>query len=293
MRAIRSTVVPGHPDFPVLAEIREGILVQMGGMEPLREKFPLLIREAIDFVLDPVRTARTRMSELDNIEKTFVGLKVEHFVRDMLDVPKGVRDLRIAGFDVDIKNTVRDTWMIPPETFVREEPCLVIASDENTHQCWLGLIVAREAYLNAGNRDEKRSVSAAAFQNILWLVERAPCPKSRWIGLDMERLRELRKIRGGKKRAVAFFSGNLRKPIHRVVIQSLLFNQYDYMKRLRRNGGARDELRKRGIALLSGIYNSALIEELQLPRLDREETMAVAPNDATEETLMRMKGLIV
>jgi hypothetical protein len=63
MRAIPSTVVPGHPDFPMLAKIREGILVQSGGIDSLRKKFPLLIREAIDFVLDPVRTARTRLSE--------------------------------------------------------------------------------------------------------------------------------------------------------------------------------------------------------------------------------------
>jgi hypothetical protein len=292
MRAIPSTVVPGHPDFPMLAKIREGILVQSGGIDSLRKKFPLLIREAIDFVLDPVRTARTRLSELDKIEKTFVGLKVEHYVRDMLDVPKGLRDLRIAGCDVDIKNTVQGTWMIPPETFVQEDPCLVIASDEMTHNCWLGLIVAREAYLNAGNRDQKRSVSAAAFCNILWLIEGAAYPESRWTGLNMGRIRELRKIRGGKRRAVAFFSENLRKPIHRVVIQSLLFNQHDYMKRLRTNGGARDELRKRGIALLSGIYDSALIVELGLPQLDHEETMAVAPNDAAEEALMRRKGVI-
>ncbi len=293
MRAPHSILVPGHLDFPVLARIREGILVQTGGIDALREKFPTLIREAIDFVLDPVRTARTQLGDLDKIEKTFIGLKVEHFVRDMLDVPKGVRDLRIAGVDVDIKYSVKGDWMIPPETFSREEPCLVIASDENTHQCWLGLIIARQAYLNAPNRDGKRSVSAAAFQNILWLVDGVPYPKSRWIGLNMERLRELRKIRGGKKRAVAFFSENLRKPIHRVVVQSLLFNQLDYMKRLRANGGARDELRKRGIALLSGIYDSALIAELKLQPLDREETMAVAPADAAEEAFMRMKGVIV
>lgn len=292
MRAIRTTVVPGHPDFPVLAKIRAGILVQTGGIDALCEKFPLLIREAIDFVLDPVRTARTGMSELDNIEKTFVGLKVEHFVRDMLDVPKGVRDLRIAGLDVDIKNTVRDSWMIPPETFLHEEPCLVIASDENTHNCWLGLIVAREAYLNAGNRDQKRSVSAAAFCNILWLIEGATYPESRWKGLNMERFRELRKLRGGTNRAVVFFSENLKKPIHRIVIQSLLFDQLDYMKRLRENGGARDVLKRKGIALLSGIYDSRLVAELQLHRLDSEEMMAVAPSNAIEDTLMRRKGVI-
>jgi Restriction endonuclease NaeI len=211
----------------------------------------------------------------------------------MLDVPKGVRDLRIGGLDVDVKNTVGDNWMIPRETYLREEPCLVIASDENTHKCWLGLIMARNDYLTAPNQDKKRGVRTSAFQNILWLVEGAPYPKSRWAGLNMERLRELRKIRGGKKRAVTFFSENLRKPIHRVVIQSLLFNQLDYMKRLRKNRGARDELKKRGIALLSGIYDSALVKELKLPPLDREETMAVSPNDATEAALTRRKELIV
>ena len=293
MRVIRSTVIPGHPDFTVLAKIRDGILVQVGGINALQEKFPLLIREAIDFVLDPVRTARTRVSELDNIEKTFVGLKVEHFVRDMLDVPKGVRDLSIAGLDVDIKNTVRDTWMIPPETFIRAEPCLVIASDENTHKCCVGLIVAHETYLNVRNRDQKRSVSAAAFCNILWLIEGATYPESRWKGLNMERFRELRKVRGGTNRAVAFFSENLRKRMHRIVIQSLLFDQHDYMKRLRANGGARDVLKRRGVALLSGIYDSRLVKELHLARLDSEEMMAVAPRNATEEALMRRKAVIV
>jgi hypothetical protein len=222
MRVIRSVIDPEHPDFPLLSKIRDGILDRVGGIDVLRAKFPLLIRSAIDFVLDPVRTARTRMNELDNIEKTFVGLKVEHFVRDMLDVPKGVRDLRIAELDVDIKNTVRNTWMIPPETFGRAEPCLVIASDEKMHQCWLGIVVAHEAYLNAGNRDEKRSISAAAFQHIMWLIDGAPYPQSRWAGVNMERFRELRKMKGGTNRAVAFFSENLRKPIHRIVIQSLL-----------------------------------------------------------------------
>jgi hypothetical protein len=293
MRVISSTVGPCHQDFPILARIRESILTQTGGIEALQTKFPLLIREAIDFVLDPVRTARTRMRELDNIEKTFVGLKIEHFVRDMLDVPKGVRDLRIAGIDLDIKNTVRDTWMIPPETFTGEEPCLLIASDEKTHKCWLGLIVARESYLNAGNRDQKRSVSASAFSNILWLIEAAPYPESRWKGLDMERFRELRKLHGGTSRAVAFFSENLRKPVHRIVIQSLLFDQHDYMKRLRVNGGARDILKRRGIALLSGLYDSVLIAELRLARLDSEEMIAVAPIDETEAALMRRKGVIV
>lgn len=292
MRVIPSTIRPGHPDYVMLDRIRNALLVQTGGQERLAARFPELIREAINFVLDPVRTARTRMHELDSIEKTFVGLKIEHFVRDMLDVPKGLRDLVIDGVDVDIKNTIGDTWMIPPETYRTEDACLLVASEEATHRCWLGLLIAREAYLNAPNRDEKRSVGSTAFQHILWLVEGAPYPQSHWATIDMDRFREIKKIRGGTKRAVAFFSENLRKPIDRIVVQSLLL-QHDYMKRLRANGGARDILQRRGIALLSGIYDSFLIHELGLGPVGSEEMISVAPRDAAEETTMRKFGVIV
>ena len=283
---------PGHPDFDVLDKIRRAILAQVSGPARLAERFADLIREAIDFVLDPVRTARTRISELDSIEKTFVGLKIEHVVRDMLDVPKGLRDLVIDGLDVDIKNTIGETWMIPPETFRTEDACLVVASEEATHRCWLGLLIARDAYLNAPNRDQKRSVASGAFQNILWLIEGAPYPKSHWANINMDRFRTLRKIRGGTNRAVAFFSENLRLPVHRIVIQSLLL-QHDYMKRLRANGGARDVLQRRGIALLSGIYDFSFINELHIPSIGSEEMIAIEPKDAAEEALMRQKGVIV
>jgi hypothetical protein len=291
MRVIPSIIAAGHQDFDALDKIRHAIMSRVGGPEKLATRFPLLIREAIDFVLDPVRTARTRMAELDNVEKTFVGLKIEHYVRDMLDVPKGLRDLVIDGMDVDVKNTTQDTWMIPQETYRPEDPVLVIASEESTHRCWLGLLMARDVYLNKPNNDKKRSVSSKAFQNIMWLIEGAPYPQSHWAKIDMDRFREIKKINGGKKRAIAFFSENIGLPVHRDVIQSLLL-QHDYMKRIRRNGGARDVLKTRGIALLSGIYDAGLIHELGLPVIDREETIAVKPCTAVEETLMRSKGVI-
>jgi len=62
------------------------------------------------------------VNELDNVEKTFIGLKLEHFMRDMLDVPKGLRDLKIAGLDVGIKNTVGGNWSFPLETYRSSEP---------------------------------------------------------------------------------------------------------------------------------------------------------------------------
>lgn len=281
-----------HPDFASLDRIRKAILREVGGKEKLDAALPNLIREAIDFVIDPVRTARTKIRDLDNVEKTFIGLKVEHYFRDLLDVPKGLRDLVIDGVDVDVKNTVGTTWMIPPETYNTEGPCLLIATAEEDGRCWLGLLLARNAYLTKPNRDGKRGVGRAGRENIMWLVDGLPFPQSRWHDVDMGRFRELRKIKGGKTRAAMFFRENLGRRIHREIIHSLLFDQADYMKRLRGNGGARDLLKPEGIALLSGFFDAPLIAELGLPPLDPDEMIAIKPATPAQATAMRAQGVI-
>lgn len=257
-RFVGSLVNESHPDYAALSRIRDGIMRRMGSRD-LGTLLPSLIKDAVDFVLDPVRTGRTQLEELDRVEKTFIGLKIEHYLRDLLDVPRGIRrDMQIDGVDVDIKNTVRSTWMIPPETYRVEEPCMLIATTKADGRCWLGLMMARDAYLGAaaGNRDGKRSVTEFGRRNILWLVEGALYPKSSWDGIDMARFRDLRRIRGGTKRAAAFFRENLGRPVHRLLIQALLHDQRDYMKRVRGNGGARDLLKTEGILLLSGTYDA-------------------------------------
>jgi hypothetical protein len=165
--------------------------------------------------------------------------------------------------------------MIPPETYRQEEPCLLIASAAMNNTCSLGILVARDEYLTKPNRDKKRGVSKEGRSNILWLVERAPLPPSKWEGIDMMEFRALRRMRGGTRRAAEFFRRNLGKKIHRSVIQSLLFDQDDYMKRLRGNGGARDVLAPEGIALLSGTFDAGKIREIGLSSLQSDEFVAV------------------
>ena len=165
--------------------------------------------------------------------------------------------------------------MIPPETYRQEEPCLLIATATRDNTCSLGLLVARDQYLTRPNRDKKRGVSKEGRSKILWLVQRATLPPSRWDGIDMLEFRNLRSIRGGTRRAAAFFREYLNRKTHRSVIQSLLFDQDDYMKRLRGNGGARDILAPEGIALLSGAYDSSKILQLGLTPLASDEFIAV------------------
>ena len=276
--------------------LRDEIAGKAGGLSALQAKFPELVRDAVDFVLDPVRTARTRVSELDNVEKTFIGLKLEHFVRDMLDVPKGLRDLVISGVDVDIKNTVRDNWSIPEETYRSSEPCLLMAINDDQFTCSLGLIIAKSVYLHGGkgNRDTKKGVSKAGFENILWIVRDAPFPASRFSGLDMDRFRTLRKSLKGNKRAAQFLRENLRRIVHRDVIEALLFDQLDPMKRLRANGGATDILKPEGIAILIGTYlcDRQLADDLSIPALKSDEAIGIAPRSQQEWELMRNAQII-
>lgn len=282
-----SRVVPGHRDYLTLKTLADDVRARV----PSRMDLELGERalDAIEFVLDPVRTGRTRLSELDNVEKTFIGLKIEHFIRDLLDAPKGVRDLVLAGQDVDVKNTIGKSWcwMIPPETIRHEGPCLLIASDEQSRLSWMGLILARDEYLGAANRDSKRRINSTAFENIFWLANATPWPSNRWAGLDMVRFRELRQLRGGAKRAAAFFRENLRRPIHRTIVLALLHDQLDAMKRLRKNAGAKNLLRPEGIALISGNYFNHVLESIGLPRIGNDEYIAIDPKTAAERAIFQ------
>lgn len=286
-----SLVKPGHRDYEILSALAADVRSRV----PNRLDIELGERalDAVEFVLDPVRTGRTILSELDNVEKTFIGLKIEHFVRDLLDAPKGVRDLELAGHDVDVKNTIGNSWcwMIPPETIRDEGPCLLIASNETQRQSWMGLIMARAEYLGAPNRDMKRRVNSAAFQNILWLADAVAWPPNRWLGLDMKRFRELRQMPGsGATRAATFFRENLRRPVHRRVIMALLHDQLDPMKRLRGNLGAKDILRPHRIALVSGVYFNPVLLQLGLPRIGNDEHIAINAATPQELALLQEAG---
>ncbi len=253
-----TNITPDHPDFAVLSKVREAIFSKMGGAERLSEQLPTIIKNAVDFVLDPERTLRTEMSQLDKVEKTFIGLKIEHYLRDLIGCPKGSkRDAKIADIEIDIKNTIGSTWMIPRETYRHEEPCILIATAKFDGRCWLGLVLARTAYLNAENQDKKRSISEEGRRNIMWLVRDAPYPPSRWHGINMERFKELRndkKLRGNK-RVAQFFSENLGLIVDRSVLE-VLANQKDPMRRARSDkrssSGTRELLAKDRIKLLCG-----------------------------------------
>jgi hypothetical protein len=81
------------------------------------------------------------------------------------------------------------------------------------------------------------------------------------------------------------------RPISRVIILGIA-QQKDAMKRLRKNGGARDLLARDGIALLSGNYDSELIGKLNLTKCGKDEFISFSPATQTDITLLKKAGHI-
>jgi hypothetical protein len=170
-----------------------------------------------------------------------------------------------------------------------------MAVNDTKFTCSLGLIIAKLDYLHKGrgNRDTKKGVCADGFKHILWLVADAPFRPSRFADIDMGRFRELRnEIKVGKDRASQFFRENLLRVVHRDVVHALLYDQYDYMKRIRANGGAPDDLGHEDIAILIGTFTKdrALAALFGIPNLLPDEVVAVRPRTQPEWQALKDSG---
>ncbi len=285
-----SAVEPGHVDFDVLSRLAELITRSAGGQDHLRDTVPILIRRAIDEVIDTPRTGRLSLDEIEKTEKTYIGTKIEILIRDFLGFPKGRLDLEIDGQDVDIKYTSTGSWMIPAEAI--NQPCILLLSDEATRLCFLGIFVAHDDYLNPGaNRDGKKGISVAGLENVMWLLRDLHYPANFWADVaqeDAEYINDMKNT-GGTERLRRLFRRVQEIPVSRSVIEGVA-RQRDYMKRLRKNGGARDPLLKEGIAILSGKYNRDAIAELGLPECSPEQFVSISINSDERREILNRTG---
>lgn len=286
-----SVVIPGHPDYELLNSISADIVSRAGGSEAIAIKFPSMLRECIDDVIMTPKTGRRSYDELEKTEKTYIGTRVEIELRAMLELPKGNLDTVILGHDVDIKNTMGSNWMIPTEAI--DHPCILIAADESSALCYLGLFVAKQDYLTRGqNKDAKKSLSAEGFKNILWLLKGTPYPSNFWRGVSSGAVERIFEANSGNRRVEALFRELQALPITRDVIEAVA-QQRDFMRRLRADDGkgARDVLAKEGILLLSGDYDSDLISALKLPTCAGSEFISYKPQSQAEVDLASRHGV--
>jgi len=275
-----------HPDFSQLAPLVAAFLKAGGGQTRLSQTVPQLIRKAIDEVIDAPRTNRFTLSETEKTEKTYLGTKVEILLRAHLGLPKGrILDLSIAGVETDIKNTMGGNWTIPMEAF--GHPCLLLKENEKTATCSMGFVIARDKYLNPGqNRDAKRSFSVAGLQNVWWILKDHPYPPNFWETIPLRQRLAIMRAGGGSLRVAAMFRAIQKRPISRLHVQAIA-QQDDYMKRIRRNGGARDILAPEGVAILWGQADRHLIKSLGLGPVGRDEFISYRPISPSEIAQLR------
>jgi hypothetical protein len=162
-----------QPDETILQRLIDAILQ---GRLSFGQDVPLILRRAIDEVIDTPGTGRTSLAECEKTEKTYLGTKVQILLMNYLGFPKGqVLDMRIGSVELDVKNTCSKNWSIPKEAV--GHPCLIVRENEATSCCSVGLIIAKAEYLCPGrNRDLKRIFSAARLQNAMWLLRDHPYP---------------------------------------------------------------------------------------------------------------------
>jgi Restriction endonuclease NaeI len=281
-----------HPDYGELSALELDLLATVGGQRLFEEKLRSFFRSAIDEVIDTSRTGRFFFRDLEKTEKTYLGTKFEILLRDWLQVPRGILlDLLIGEREVDVKSTTGggSGWMIPPEAI--DQFCILLRVNESLAKCAVGLAKARPAYLRDGlNRDAKTSFSAAGTANIWWLVSEFDYTPNFFSLIDAELRNRIMLSGKGTRRLATLFENCLGLPVSRVQVAAIAA-QDDFMKRIRRNGGARDILAPKGIAILYSETDRILLQELGLS-CGYREFVSHKPSNEFEAALLKQAGHI-
>ena len=282
---------PDHPDYALLKRLEIAIYKAAGGEGSFKKDIPLLLRQGLDEVIDSARSKRFFLKELEKTEKTYIGTKMEILIRNHLGLDKGKKmDVLIDGTEVDIKNTVNNSWSIPREAV--GNVCLLVREDERKARCWFGLTLIRPENLNLGiNQDKKKTISAAGRLHVHWLLESEPYPENFWQKIPVEMRKEIMGAKSPTKRVAALCRLFQNQPISRSHILAL-GHQKDGMKRLRKNGGARDALSKEGIAVLWGKNDRDLINRFGLPKCSNDEFVSFRPTKPEDIAILRASGHI-
>lgn len=234
------------------------------------EKIGTAIRNAVDWVIDGARTQRFDLTQVEQGEKLYLGNRVEHEVIFQLDLTKNLQgiDTTICGFPVDIKFSIGTSWMIPPEGF--GHLCLILSANDAESVFSVGVFRADARFLNAPNRDGKRSINKKiGYPEILWAAQNAPLPENFLLHLDSEIRERILSQRSGQARVTQAFRLVLERPISIVALDTLAV-QRDPSKRAR---DARKALSQEGIKVLCGRWKADQEElrRLGLPPLEKDQ----------------------
>jgi hypothetical protein len=241
------------------------------------------ISKAVDEVVDPVRSGRWTVSQLEQPEKTVIGIRVENVLRMDLGLQRAKRlDVVIDGTNVDIKFTIADNWTIPPEAV--GELCLLARFNVDTTTVSAGLLRTTDLNLNRGkNRDLKRTVAAAGRDAIRWFIQDQR-PERSIVGFlaaidDKTRALVTDPSVGAQERLNRLFLAFKYKPIPETVVEAIAIGHVDWERRLRPDKRNRKAPETRGFEVLRSTSpgDRKRLAAMQLPPLRKGYCIAVDP----------------
>lgn len=267
---------------------------ELVALDPLGARFAQVFRETFDQLYDGQRTGRYKWDQLYKTEKTHFGTLIEiNLQREFKFADGKILDYQIGGEEVDCKYSFREGgWMLPPESW-GELILVATASDEKSS--WsLGLVRVTEANRRQKtNRDDKSQLSIEGRSAIRWLFRNADMSPNVLLTLPVESVDRIFNNKRGQGRLDQLFREAEGLRIHRSTIATVA-QQYDYMKRVRYNGGSRSTLQPEGFLILGGDY--ALHRELSkqfgllVPNAGEFVSFRVVPASHDDPTAVALDG---
>lgn len=271
------------PLFPAASDTApdpqiEAVRIAIMTADPRGEKFGAALRRTFDMLLDGQRTGRFRWEQLHKTEKTHAGTLVEINLQRAFDFADGDKmDYSIAGADVDCKYSQDfGKWMIPPEAM--GHLCLGVWANDKSGIWSAGLFRVTEEVLTKtqGNRDGKRSLTAAARETVVqWIFKNETLRDNILLRLSQEDIDAIFADKYGTQRLHELFRRTQGRVVSRNVVATVA-QQDDYMKRVRYNGGSRSALQPEGIVILGQYGNhQAVARALRLPVPGMGESVSI------------------
>lgn len=164
------------PDSLLVEQLEKAILKNAGGLGKFKKEIPLLLRRAIDEVIDSPRTNRFTLDETKINERIYLGTKIRLWIRTLLKLPnEKTSNLSFGETQIGLQSTICQTWSVPSE-FIGN-PCLLVKSDERRAVCSVGTLMIRDKLLNAAEKSSgRRVISSAGIENIRWILKDEPLP---------------------------------------------------------------------------------------------------------------------
>lgn len=212
------------------------------------------VDDAVQYVLDGARTWRFDLNspDVDSDERRTVGTKLQYRVLSALNLIKEPPlDTKIDGIAVELKGTVRRTWMIPREG--QCEICLLIQMDTANDRHRSFLMRAHRRWLGEGNnQDRKKSIRAEALHEYaLPVLDWTPLPANPLKLLSDEQVRVVFNPQAGIRRRLSAMFGFLPEiVVPRASIETVAAKAQDPLRRARQ--AKPDVLAQHGLVVLVG-----------------------------------------